>query len=59
MEFKSNAFLSGERKWIAAITTCFVNLWLIFKTQEQKYFFSQIRRPYNPLKCKKTDFWAL
>ena len=44
MEFKSNAFLCGERKWIAAITTCFVNFWLIFKTQEQKYFFfSQIR----------------
>ena len=40
MEFKkSNAFLCGERKWIAAITTCFVNFWLIFKTQEQKYFF--------------------
>ena len=36
---KSNAFLCGERKWIAAITTCFVNFWLIFKTQEQKYFF--------------------
>ena len=36
---KSNAFLCGEGKWIAAITTCFVNFWLIFKTQEQKYFF--------------------
>ena len=43
MEFKSNAFVCGERKWIAAITKCFVNFWLIFKAQEQKYFFSQIR----------------
>ena len=43
MEFKSNTFFCGERKWIAAITKCFVNFWLIFKAQEQKYFFSQIR----------------
>ena len=43
MEFKSNAFLCGEHKWIAAITKCFVNFWLIFKAQELKYFFSQIR----------------
>ena len=34
MEFKSKAFLCGERKWIAAIPTCFVNFWLILKTQE-------------------------
>ena len=36
---KSNAFLCGESKWIAAITTCFIDFGLIFKSQEEKGFF--------------------